>query len=204
LNPEALARLAARLEARSRRAISAPKQAAVLVPLVLDAQGARLLLTRRTEDLSSHRGQVAFPGGRAEPTDRDLIDTALRESEEEIGLHRQHVDVLGMLDDFPTVDGAMVVTPVLGLVRSLPVLTPQPSEVARIFSIPVAALQVLEGWRVEEVPWRKSRWPLYHFDHDGETLWGLSAYITLMVLALVDGGSPFELNLEAAFRGSRD
>lgn len=200
MNPVALRQLEARVRERQRRAIEAPRTAAVLVPLVFQPEGLSLLLTRRTEDLSTHRGQVAFPGGRAEPTDLDPIDTALRECEEEIGLHRGFVQVLGMLDDFPTVDGSMVVTPVLAVVPTLPALRPQPSEVARIFSIPVPLLQRPEGWRVEEVPWRKSRWPLYHFDHDGETLWGLSAYITLMVLALVEGGSPFDFDVEAAFK----
>lgn len=200
MSPQEAAALADRLRSRPRRAIEAARRAAVLVPLVIDQGEPRLVLTRRAEDMSSHRGQVAFPGGHAEPTDRDLIETALREAEEEVALGREHVEVLGMIDDFPTHDGRMTVTPVLGLVRSLPQLRPEPGEVARVFHIPVSALQRREGWRVEAVSWRAQRWPVYHFDHDGETLWGLSAYITLQVLALLPGGTPYDLDLEPAFR----
>ena len=73
------------------------RRAAVLVPIIGDEDSLALLLTRRTEKVSTHRGQVAFPGGRVEPDDRGPEDTALREAEEEVALYRRHVEILGLL-----------------------------------------------------------------------------------------------------------
>ena len=175
------------------RRIERPGAAAVLVPIVEAGDGLELLLTRRTETVGSHQGQVAFPGGGVEPGDADLEATALREAEEEVGLPRDRVEVLGRLDAFPTVTDRVAVTPVVGWIRALPSLTPQVEEVARIFSIPFARLREGSGWRSREVEHEGRRYPLYFFDWDGEVLWGLSAYITLSLLDLLPEGAPFEL-----------
>lgn len=186
-----LAGLSARIQARPRRVLQAQRRASVLVPLVQGDGGLDLLLTRRTTTTGTHQGQVAFPGGRAEPEDRDHIATALREAEEEVALSAQHVQVLGSLDDFPTVDERIAVTPVLGFVPRLPALRPQPTEVARIFTVPLRLLYEPARWRSELHAWRGGRWPVYYFDYDGETLWGLSAYITRHLLALTEAGAAF-------------
>ncbi len=184
---EALAR-------RSRRALpDARPRAAVLVPIIEDGGAPRLLLTRRTTHLSSHGGQVAFPGGRVDPGDADATDAALREAFEEVALPRAFVDVLGLLDDFPTVRGEMLVTPVVAHLAEVPPLRAEPGEVARIFTIPIVELRRADRWRVQDYEESGRRWPIYLFDHDGETLWGLSAYITLQVLALTEEGAPFTL-----------
>lgn len=169
------------------------KRAAVLVPLICDGGEERLLLTRRTDDLSTHRGQVAFPGGRQDPSDTDFVDTALREAEEEVALPRDRVEVIGPLDDFPTVTGDTMVTPVVGVMTDLPPLVPEASEVARIFDIPIAELTVADRWTTREWNEGATRHPIYYFEWDGETLWGLSAYITLQLLSLLPGGSPIKL-----------
>ena len=103
-----------RLQERTRVDLSGARRAAVLVPLIGAEDELALLLTRRTEAVSTHRGQVAFPGGRVEPHDAGPEDTALREAEEEVALHRGHVDILGLLDDMPTVTMDTMVTPVVG------------------------------------------------------------------------------------------
>lgn len=186
--------LRAALAAHKRQSLVAQKRAAVLVPLIDDEAGPlRLLLTRRTEHLPTHKGQVAFPGGGVDPTDADADDAALREAEEEVGLPRGHVELLGQLDDLPTIHRTTIVTPVVGRVAQLPPLRPEPGEVARIFTIPVAALQARAGWRVQHTEWGGQSWPVYYFDHDGETLWGLSAIITLRLLSFLPGGAPFDL-----------
>ncbi len=90
--------------------------AAVLVPLVERPGGITVLLTRRTEHLNDHPGQISFPGGRVEARDAGPVETALRETEEEIGLARSHVEIVGRLDRYETVTG-FIITPVVGLVR---------------------------------------------------------------------------------------
>lgn len=113
----------------------APAQAAVLVPIVLHERPT-VLLTERTAHLSTHSGQVAFPGGRSDPEDRDAAATALREAQEEVGLPPERVEVLGQLSTYIT-GTAFIVTPVVALVQPGAVLTPNPDEVADVFEVPL-------------------------------------------------------------------
>lgn len=113
--------------------------AAVLIPLVMRPEGLQVLLTQRTAHLHDHAGQVAFPGGRAEPTDASIIDTALRETEEETGVAREHVNVLGTLPDYLTATGFRV-TPVIGLAVPAFTLAHDPFEVAEVFEVPLEFL----------------------------------------------------------------
>ncbi|QOY96566.1 CoA pyrophosphatase [Massilia sp. UMI-21] len=115
------------------------RRAAVLVPLVERPQGLSVLLTRRTDHLSSHAGQISFPGGRAEELDSSPIETALREAEEEIGLHRRHVEIVGVLPEHVTIS-AYRVTPVVALVTPPFELHADPGEVAEIFEVPLGFL----------------------------------------------------------------
>ncbi|MBU3077110.1 CoA pyrophosphatase [Sphingomonas quercus] len=109
--------------------------AAVLVPVV-DRPAPTLILTRRTETLRRHPGQVAFPGGRLDPGDSGPVDAALREAEEEIGLPRRLVDVIGTADAYRTVTGFSV-TPVVGIVPPDLPLVPHDAEVAAVFEVPL-------------------------------------------------------------------
>ncbi len=113
--------------------------AAVLVPIVDRPSGAQVLLTRRAAHLRHHAGQISFPGGRVEPTDADRVETALREAQEEIGLGASGVEVLGVLPPYRTVT-AFEVTPVVGLVRELPMFRLDPQEVDEVFEVPLAFL----------------------------------------------------------------
>jgi 8-oxo-dGTP pyrophosphatase MutT (NUDIX family) len=114
-------------------------QAAVLAPLVDRPDGVTVLLTRRTDHLAHHPGQISFPGGRLEPEDGTPEDAALRETEEEIGLDRRHIEVIGRLDPYVTRTGFHI-TPVVGLVHPPFELTPDPNEVAEVFEVPLAFL----------------------------------------------------------------
>jgi len=127
LNPED------RLAPPSRGAL---RRAAVLVPIVEHPAGPTLLLTKRTDHLEHHPGQISFPGGRVEETDTDAVDTALRETEEEIGLDRKYVDVAGFLDPYETGTGYHV-TPVVGFIRPGFVLRLDDFEVAEAFEVPL-------------------------------------------------------------------
>lgn len=121
---------------------NAPRQlrpASVLVPIIDRRSGPVVLLTLRTKSLREHSGQVAFPGGRAEPQDRSLVQTALREAQEEVGLDPRLVEVIGQMPDYLTGTGYRV-TPVVGLVAREAVLRPEPGEVAAAFEVPLAFL----------------------------------------------------------------
>jgi 8-oxo-dGTP pyrophosphatase MutT (NUDIX family) len=113
----------------------APSAASVLVGLVTHARPT-VLLTQRTVGLRSHAGQVAFPGGKSDTEDEDAVTTALREAQEEVGLHPSHVRVLGSLPHYTTGSG-FVVTPVVALLEPGFVITPNPDEVAAVFEVPL-------------------------------------------------------------------
>ena len=152
-----------------------PTRASVLMPLVQREHGLSLLLTERTAHLTDHPGQVSLPGGRAEPEDASAIDTALRETEEEIGLARRHIEVLGMLPDYFTGTGYRV-TPVVGLVHPPFELTADPFEVEEIFEVPLAFL--MDGMnhqrRSIEAPGVPRR-TFYTMPYDRFFIWGATA-----------------------------
>lgn len=151
-----------------------PVLAAVLIPLVQRAEGLTILLTMRTEHLSSHAGQVSFPGGRSELYDASAVATALRETEEEVGLARKHVEVLGQLPDYLTGTGYQV-TPVVGLVTPPFELRADPSEVAEIFEVPLAFLMDgLHHQRLSvELP--GGRRSFYAMPYERFYIWGATA-----------------------------
>lgn len=162
-----------------------PRPAAVLVPLLQQPDGWHLLFIRRTQNPHDrHGGQVAFPGGRCDPDDPDAEAAALREAEEEIGLRPEDVTLLGRLRPMITITNYRV-TPVVGVMPWPYPLQAQPEEVSRIFTIPLAWLADSTNRRVE---WRHLDPPLnpipviYFRPYDGETLWGASALITLLLL----------------------
>ena len=113
------------------------RAAAVLVPLVARSEGTTVLLTRRTEHLHHHAGQISFPGGRIEESDSSPEDAALRETEEEIGLTRHHIEVIGRLGIYRTRTG-FEITPVVGWVTPPFDLAPDRFEVAEVFEVPLA------------------------------------------------------------------
>lgn len=117
----------------------APAPAAVLLPLVERPSGVAVLLTERTADLPTHSGQVAFPGGKAEAQDASVVETALRETQEEVGLERRFIDVLGELPIYVT-GSQFIVTPVVALVQEGFVLHPNTAEVAKAFEVPLVFL----------------------------------------------------------------
>jgi 8-oxo-dGTP pyrophosphatase MutT (NUDIX family) len=152
------------------------RRAAVLVPLVRRASGLTVLLTQRTDHLASHAGQVSFPGGRAEEFDSSPIETALRETEEEIGLHRRHIEIVGVLPDYVT-GSAYRVTPVVGLVTPPFELAADPNEVAEIFEVPLAFL--MDGMHHQrmsfELPEGAGRRSFYAMPYERFFIWGATA-----------------------------
>jgi 8-oxo-dGTP pyrophosphatase MutT (NUDIX family) len=146
------------------------------VPIVQRPEGLTVLLTQRTAHLSSHPGQVSFPGGSAEPEDSSPIETALRESEEEIGLSRHNIEIIGVLPEHATAS-AFLVTPVVGLVTPPFDLVADPGEVAEIFEVPLAFL--MDGVNHQrmsfELPEGAGRRSFYAMPYDRFFIWGATA-----------------------------
>jgi len=152
---------------------SALTQAAVLVP-VTDRAEPGVILTRRTDTMTRHAGQIAFPGGRVDPGDADAIAAALREAEEEIALPRDAVRVVGEADRYRTVTG-FEVTPVIGVVPPDLVFTPNPAEVAAVFEVPLGFL-LDSGNHVEaSVEWQGRNRHYYEILWGGHRIWGATA-----------------------------
>ncbi len=179
----------------------APRPAAVLVPLLRAAippetgEQWHLLLTRRSNSLTKHRGQVAFPGGSSDPSDLTPEATALREAFEETGLPPADVTTLGLLNPMLTITNYHV-TPVVGIIPWPHALQPSHDEVSRIFTIPLAWLAdpAHREIRQRSVPPVYARVlgsdhasVIYFQPYDGETLWGISAEITLALLRALFG-----------------
>jgi len=147
--------------------------AAVLVPVVERPQPT-VILTLRPDTLRQHAGQIAFPGGRIDPTDKGPVDAALREAEEEIGLDRRHVDIIGTADRYRTVTGYEV-TPVIGVVQPDLPLTPHPGEVAAVFEAPLDYLLRAEHQQVRSVHWQGRERSYYEILWQDRRIWGATA-----------------------------
>jgi 8-oxo-dGTP pyrophosphatase MutT (NUDIX family) len=188
-----------RLTARPQRRVrlTSFRESAVLVTLIdaeppgprsglpVDAALAEpeLLYIVRTTSLPTHAGQVAFPGGKREAHDATLIDTALREAAEEVGIAPESVRVLGTLDDVATPMG-FVITPVVGVVRGPLELCLQEGEVAQTFTAAVSGLPATyrSGGQAD---WQGHRYTMHEFHHGGHRIWGATAAITIQLLDLL-------------------
>lgn len=175
-----------------RRADSVPppspgterKAAAVLLPLIERDRGLHVLYTRRSDRLASHRGQVAFPGGRFDRRDPHLLAAALRETHEEVGIPPHQVEVLGSFEGRRTHSTEIFVTPFVGIVRGTPELRPDPKEVAEIFDVPLDALNNphYRGYYNQASNGYTARHPAILYA--GQVIWGLTYYLTMTFLEL--------------------
>jgi 8-oxo-dGTP pyrophosphatase MutT (NUDIX family) len=150
------------------------KPAAVLVPIVEHADGLTVLLTKRTDHLADHAGQVSFPGGRIEPEDADPEAAALREAREEVGLPAEQVQLVGRLDIYRTRTGFEVV-PVVGLVRPPLSLTPDPHEVAEVFEVPLSFVLDPINHQLHKRELRGMMRTFYVLPYEGRYIWGATA-----------------------------
>ncbi|MER2555805.1 MAG: CoA pyrophosphatase [Thauera sp.] len=162
-----------------------PTPAAVLVPLVLRDEAPSVLLTRRTDHLHHHPGQISFPGGRVEADDRSAVHTALRETEEEIGLASRHVELIGALPDYLTGTGFRV-TPVVGLVRPPFDLRLDAFEVAEAFEVPLAHFLDARNHQEHSIM-HEGRLRRFHaMPYHGYFIWGATAGIIMSLYRLLD------------------
>ena len=165
--------------------------AAVLIPLFENGGDLHIVYIRRSDHVASHRGQVAFPGGRVDAVDATLLDAALREAHEEVGIHPSTVEVIGAFPTMQTTTSGIVVAPFVGIIPSDAPLRPQLSEVAQIFDVPLNALRdpKFRGdyeWTSEGPAARSAKFPAILYG--GQVIWGLTLRITLSLLELIDQG----------------
>jgi 8-oxo-dGTP pyrophosphatase MutT (NUDIX family) len=148
--------------------------AAVLLPLI-DGPEPSLVFTRRTEDLPRHPGEISFPGGLEHDEDADLVGTALRETEEELGLGGAEVEILGALSPVHTVVSAILIVPFVGSLATRPAFVPNPAEIAEVLEFPVDRLAQVEAeveWPLGEHVYRG-----FAYELDGNMIWGATARI---------------------------
>ena len=148
--------------------------AAVLFPIVVRDAGHTVMLTQRTAHLRDHAGQISFPGGRVEADDLSPTHTALRETEEEVGLSRERVEVLGFLPEYRTGTGFRV-TPVVGLVHPPFDLQPDPFEVAEVFEVPLAFLLDPANHQRHEMHYRGALRQYFAMPYGDYFIWGATA-----------------------------
>lgn len=151
------------------------REAAVLIPFVA-GEDPLLLFTVRTESVSSHKGQISFPGGSIDATDESARAAALREAGEEIGVEPHDVEILGELDSLHTFVSGFVVTPVVGWLKRKPALRPNPAEVKEVLSIPVSEL----GETMRKEPgfsYGGRTFPTEAWIWNGHVIWGVTARI---------------------------
>lgn len=151
-----------------------PMAASVLVPIVAHTPEVTVLLTLRTETLASHPGQVSFPGGRKADADEDAATTALRETEEETGLSRSRVELIGYLDAYLTRTNYRIV-PVVGMVAPGFSLAPAAEEVAAVFEVPLRFLMTAQNHLIHSREWKGASRKFYAMPYENRYIWGATA-----------------------------
>jgi 8-oxo-dGTP pyrophosphatase MutT (NUDIX family) len=162
-----------------RKAMTGPwKEAAVLIPILRRPSSLSVLFTRRTETMTSHAGQISFPGGKVDVGDRDPASTALREAYEEVGIPSTYVEVIGDLPTYKTGSGYKI-QPVVGLVTPDFNFLPQPSEVAEIFEVPLSEILDPDNHMIETQTWNDAPVSYYVISVSGRRIWGATAAIVV-------------------------
>lgn len=151
------------------------RDAAVLIALT-DRPEPGVILTQRPQWLRAHAGQVAFPGGKVDPADRDVIDAALREAEEEIGLHRRDVWIAGPTHPYRSGSGYHI-TPVLGVIPPDIAFDPNPEEVEAWFEVPLDILFNPDNYERHQAEWSGKIRRYYEMHYQGRRIWGVTADI---------------------------
>jgi 8-oxo-dGTP pyrophosphatase MutT (NUDIX family) len=184
LSAEALRERIRGLLARNRRALTLPDRvrAAVLVLFVYRDGVPALVFAKKTEDVPHHKGQFSFPGGVVRDDDGSVVEAALREAREEIGLDAAAVEVLGLFDDVPTTVTNFVITPVLALARTEPRFRPDGREIERVLEIPLAHLLEPAAFREEQWEREGVKRAVLFVSYGADVVWGTTGRILREVL----------------------
>lgn len=160
------------------------RSAGVLVPLRARGNEVTVVLARRTEQVPHHKGQVCFPGGSRDPGDPDLLETALREAEEELGIRRGDVEILGTMDPVITVTG-FCIQPFVAKFSSTAEFRLDEFEMAEVFEAPLQIFGEFDRYRYAESTFREERNRVYFFDYGPRIIWGATAMILHRLAELV-------------------
>jgi 8-oxo-dGTP pyrophosphatase MutT (NUDIX family) len=162
---------------KKRLPIENLKVAAVLVPLFNDGKEYRILLTRRSNQVLYHKGQISFPGGKPHKNDSSLQETALRESKEEIGLAREDVEIIGELDDTETITSGFLISPFVALIPYPYKFVKNPRETTEILDIPLSALMEDSNCKQKLVNNSGTLTTICTFTYKNNKIWGATARI---------------------------
>lgn len=155
--------------------------AGVLVPLLVGPDGVEVVLTKRTEEVETHKGQISFPGGMVEEGDGDIRITALREAEEELSIPSSSVETVGLLDDLATPTG-FIITPVVGIVERGTRFVPNPREVADVFTLPLGFFANPVNGRSEKKMIQGVEREIWYYGAGRHVVWGATAAIIRSLL----------------------
>ena len=175
------------LARRKKEVITEPTRvpSAVLMPLYKDKGDFHIVFIRRSITVPTHRGQIAFPGGARHKTDKNLLDTALRETQEEIGVKPEDVTVLGELDDQITTTSNFVLTPFIGIIPWPYDFTLNKAEVERLLFVPLRALQDRKNRKPEMETLNGQEYPSFAYFYHGKRIWGATARIIYLFLEIL-------------------
>jgi len=174
------------LSSRKRRVIEHPpfSHAAVLVPLFQKGKDCHLLFTKRSEEVKYHKGEISFPGGMVDEEDKELINTALREADEEIGLKERDVQIIGVLDDIVTIT-EFIVTPIVGLFPYPYPFKVSEVEIAELIEVPLASLLEEDCFSEREIFRGGQKEVVYAYQYGKHIIWGATARILNQFLNLI-------------------
>jgi 8-oxo-dGTP pyrophosphatase MutT (NUDIX family) len=174
------------LSSRKRRVIEHPpfSHAAVLVPLFKKGDGCHLLFTKRSDQVKHHKGEISFPGGVVDEEDLELINTALREAHEEIGLKQNDVQIIGILDDIVTIT-EFIVTPIVGLFPYPYPFKVSEVEIAELIEVPLSSLLREKSFSEKEIIRGGQKEAVYAYQYGDHIIWGATARILKQFLDLI-------------------
>jgi len=175
------------LAAREKQVISAEglTRSAVLIPLFEKDGRCHIIFTRRTDHLHHHRGQISFPGGGCHPEDHSMLETALRESREEIGLKESDVEILGEMDDAATITSLYHIVPFVGVIPYPYDFKPDKFEVSEIFSIAVDDLINKAVRKSENYTFGDMKIEMFSYELDGRVIWGATAWMLSQLIDII-------------------
>ncbi len=160
--------------------------AAVLIPLFFKDNQAHILFTKRTKKVATHKGQISFPGGRKDGTDPDYLFTALRETEEEVGIKKSDVDVFGQTDIFLT-NTDFLVTPFVGSYPNPYKYNVSKDEIDRLIEAPLLYLLQDDIFRIQQISRHGYNWNVHYYNFNGDVIWGVTGFLLSNFLSIIFG-----------------